>query len=140
MANQLTGKVEHIGATQAVALKSGSTFNRRELVLQAFTFDRDTGEVLSDDNHPMFEFSGRSCEKLDDLKVGDTVMVSFKLQGGWYERNGERKNYTRIIGYDVEKKERKEETKPTAADTINVTEPSTMYPPPPIPSNDGLPF
>lgn len=130
MANQLTGRIEVLGQTQQVASKSGNTFSRRELVLQAFTFDRDTGEVVSDDNHPMFEFSGRNCEKMDGLKVGDTVIVSFKLQGSWYEKDGVRKNFTRVIGYDVEVKTR-EAPAPQSPVTDSI---------PPVPPIDKLPW
>lgn len=136
MANQLTGKVEYVGAVQAVSTKSGMGFNRRELVIQAFTFDRDTGEVVSDDNHPLFEFSGKSCDKLDGLKVGDKVTVSFKLVGSWYERDGMRRNFTRVVGYDVEVKEKvHEEHKPVVE---MATE--SIPPVPPMPVNDSLPF
>ena len=131
MANQLTGRVEFLGAAQAVASKSGSTFQRRELELNCARYDQYTGEQISE-NHPLFEFSGKACDKLNGLNEGDVVTVSFTLQGSWYEKNGERRNFTRVVGYDVEVKE----TKPQA--TAETPEP--VPPVPPMPVSDGLPF
>lgn len=105
MANQLTGRIEVLGQTQQVASKSGSTFSRRELVLNCARYDQYTGEKISE-NHPQFEFSGKACEKLDGLNVGDVIVVSFTLQGSWYEKDGLRRNFTRVVGYDIEVKAR----------------------------------
>lgn len=129
MANQLTGRIEVLGQTQQVASKSGSTFSRRELVLNCARYDQYTGEKISE-NHPQFEFSGKACEKLDGLNVGDVIVVSFTLQGSWYEKDGVRKNFTRVVGYDVEVKTR--ETSATQSPTIDSI--------PPVPPIDRLPW
>lgn len=97
-----------MGQTKQVASKNGSTFSRRELVLNCARYDQYTGEQVSE-NHPQFEFSGKACEKLDGLNVGDVIVVSFTLQGSWYEKDGVRKNFTRVIGYDVEVKEQRQQ-------------------------------
>lgn len=136
MANQLTGRVEYLGTVQAVSTKSGVEFNRRELVLNCARYDQYTGEQVSE-NHPQFEFSGKACDKLNGLQVGDIVTVSFTLQGSWYERDGVQKNFTRVVGYDVEFKERKE-TKPAPAESVY--EPAAIPPVPPMPVNGNLPF
>lgn len=129
MANQLTGRIEVLGQTQQVASKSGNTFSRRELVLNCARYDQYTGEKISE-NHPQFEFSGKACEKLDGLNVGDVIVVSFTLQGSWYEKDGVRKNFTRVIGYDVEVKTRETSaTQSPATDNI-----------PPVPPIDRLPW
>lgn len=129
MANQLTGRIEVLGATQQVASKSGSTFSRRELVLNCARYDQYTGEKISE-NHPQFEFSGKACEKLDGLNVGDVIVVSFTLQGSWYEKDGVRRNFTRVVGYDVEVKTRETSaTHSPATDSI-----------PPVPPIDRLPW
>lgn len=136
MANQLTGRIEVLGQTQQVASKSGSTFNRRELVLNCARYDQYTGEQVSE-NHPQFEFGGSKCEKLDSYKVGDLVTVSFTLQGTWYDKDGVRRNFTRVVGYDIERKDmtaRKEQP-------VQEEQPVQAIPPvPPMPVNDGLPF
>ena len=101
MANQLTGKIEVLGNTQQVASKNGEPFMKRDMVLAVMVYDRYTGEVTSE-NHPQFEFAGKNCSKLDGYKVGDVVTVSFTLQGVWYDKDGERRNFTKVIGYDVQ--------------------------------------
>ena len=136
MANQLTGRVEYVGAVQAVSTKSGVEFNRRELVLNCARYDQYTGDQISE-NHPQFEFSGKSCEKLDGLQDGDIVTVTFTLQGSWYEKNGDRRNFTRVVGYDLERKEARKEQ---AKDIQPVQAAETVPPAPPMPENDGLPF
>lgn len=118
-----------LGQTQQVASKSGSTFSRRELVLNCARYDQYTGEKISE-NHPQFEFSGKACEKLDGLNVGDVIVVSFTLQGSWYEKDGVRKNFTRVVGYDVEVK-----TRETSATQSPVTDNI-----PPVPPIDRLPW
>lgn len=133
MANQLTGRVEMLGQVQAVASKNGSTFNRRELVLNCARYDQYTGEQISE-NHPQFEFSGRSCEKLDGLEVGDIVTVSFTLQGSWFEKDGAKRNFTRVVGYDVERKEVKREAQKSVEMVDN------MPPVPPVPPITKLPW
>lgn len=129
MANQLTGRIEVLGATKQVASKSGSTFSRRELVLNCARYDQYTGEKISE-NHPQFEFSGKACEKLDGLNVGDVIVVLFTLQGSWYEKDGIRKNFTRVVGYDVEVKTR-EASAPQSPAIDNI---------PPVPPIDRLPW
>lgn len=130
MANQLTGRIEVLGQTQQVASKSGNTFSRRELVLNCARYDQYTGEQVSE-NHPQFEFSGKACEKLDGLKVGDVIVVSFTLQGSWYEKDGVRKNFTRVIGYDVEVKETRQAVTAHSPVADNM---------PPTPPMDRLPW
>ena len=102
MANQITGKIEVLGNTQQVASKTGGEpFYKREIVLAVNQYDRYTGEVVSE-NHPQLEFGGKNCAKLDAYKVGDMVTVSFNLQGSWYVKDGEQRNFTRVVGYDVQ--------------------------------------
>lgn len=130
MANQLTGRIEVLGATQQVASKSGNTFSRRELVLTAYTFDKYTGELISGDNHPQFEFGGEKCAKLDGYRVGQFVTVSFALQGSWYEKDGVRRNFTRVVGNDIQPygKQEQAEQKPVEKSI------------PPVPPIDRLPW
>lgn len=100
MALQITGKIEKIGATNNITTKTGSVFEKRELLLDATTYDRYTGEPR--ENHISIEFSHNKCSILDSFKVSDRVTVSFVLQGSNYvdKETGAQKNYTRIVGYD----------------------------------------
>lgn len=140
MALQITGKIEMLGATQTVASKKGGEpFKKRDVVLAVCVYDRYTGEVVSE-NHPQFEFGGSKCDKLDGCKVGDMVTISFVVQGVWYEKDGERKNLTKVVGYDIQPyKKATEESKPVQqAAPAQAQEPQDMPPVPPM--NDGLPF
>lgn len=101
MANTITGKVAKIGNTQEFQSKSGKTYMRRDLVLDATKFDPYTGE-RGFDNYPVFEFSGENCAALDTLLLDQVVTVSFDLQGTRYEKDGDTHYFTRIRGYKVE--------------------------------------
>ena len=101
MANQITGKIEYLGATTAVATRSGDTFQRRELALEVVVYDRNTGDVVSE-NHPMFVFQGKNCDKLDTFQVGDMVTIDFVIDGRWYLKDGEKRNFTKVVGYNVQ--------------------------------------
>ena len=136
MANQLTGKIEVLGNTQQVASKNGDPFMKRDLVLAVMVYDRYTGEVTSE-NHPQFEFAGKNCSKLDGYKVGDVVTVSFTLQGVWYDKDGERRNFTKVIGYDVQQYKKQPSQPREQAQTEQKKVAESIPPTPPI---DKLPW
>lgn len=106
MANTITGKIYKITPTQAiVSQKSGNTFYKREIVLDASRFDQYTGEKKFD-NYPMLEFGGeQGCQLLDQFKEGELVTVSFDLNGTQYQdkQTGETKYFTRVRGYKIER-------------------------------------
>lgn len=104
MANQITGKIEHISATQFIQSKNGGqSFAKREIVLDATRYDSYTGE-RGYENFPMFEFGGDKCSLLDGFKEGQVVTVSFDIQGSRYndKATGEVKYFSRIRGYKIE--------------------------------------
>lgn len=136
MANQLTGKIEVLGQTQQVASKTGGdAFLRRELVLAVMVYDRYTGEVTNE-NHPQFEFAGKNCSKLDAFSVGDVVTVSFTLRGVWYEKDGERRNYTKVVGFDVQPYKKQQVTSKGNGDKNSPVADNV----PPTPPIDKLPW
>lgn len=136
MALQITGKIEFLGATTKVATKSNDTFQRRELVLMVARYDQYTGEIESE-NHPQFIFNGqKNCEKLDAFKVGDVVTVDFIVDGVWYEKDGERRNYTKVVGYNVQPYKSKKQDKPVEA----VSDNDAGQPVQPTPQIDKLPW
>lgn len=107
MANQITGRIYKILPTQTfVSQKSGNTFYKREIVLDASRFDQYTGEKKYD-NYPMLEFgpNEQSCQQLDRFKEGELVTVSFDLNGTQYQdkQTGETKYFTRVKGYKIER-------------------------------------
>lgn len=104
MANTITGRVHRITPEQTITGKSGKTFTKRTLVLDAARYDTHTGEKKFD-NYPSIEFSGEQMNKLDEFKEGDAVVVSFDINGREFkdEQTGEVKYFNSIRGYKVER-------------------------------------
>lgn len=80
MANTITGRIHRITPEQQITGKSGKTFIKRTLVLDASRFDPYTGEKKFD-NYPSVEFSGEVMKTLDGFKEGELVVVSFDING-----------------------------------------------------------
>ena len=104
MANAITGRVHRITPEQTITGKSGKTFTKRTLILDAARYDTHTGEKKFD-NYPSIEFSGEQMNKLDQFKEGELVTVSFDLNGTQYQdkQTGETKYFTRVKGYKIER-------------------------------------
>ena len=104
MANKITGRVHRITPEQTITGKSGKTFTKRTLVLDAARYDTHTGEKKFD-NYPSVEFSGEQMKTLDTFKEGDAVVVSFDINGREFkdEQTGEVKYFNSIRGYKVER-------------------------------------
>lgn len=104
MANQVTGRILSISNTvQIQSTKSGSTFTKREFLLDATTYDPYTKERSEYENILPLEFSGDKCTELDRFKTGDVVTVSFVLQGrSWSTQDGELKRMVSIRCYKIE--------------------------------------
>lgn len=104
MANTITGRVHRITPEQTITGKSGKTFTKRTLILDAARYDTHTGEKKYD-NYPSFEFSGDGMKILDAFKEGELVTVSFDLNGRELkdEQTGEVKYFNSIRGYKVER-------------------------------------
>lgn len=99
MANQITGTVILIGQTYQVPTNNGTQFVKRELVLDASTFDRYTGQKR--ENYVNMEFVQNNCAKLDNFNEGDLVTVDFVLSGRKSEKDGQVRYFTNITGYDI---------------------------------------
>ena len=104
MANSVTGRIYGISPTQSIQTNGGNTFMKREIILDATRFDPYTGERDQYENFPMFEFTGDRCKDLDGFEVGQVVTITFDLQGGFFEHEGKKKNFTKIRGYKIELK------------------------------------
>lgn len=98
MANQITGRIIEIGQTVQIPSKNGgSSFTKREFILDATTYDPYTGERSEYENVIPLEFSGDKCAELDCFNQGDVVTVSFVLQGrSWTNQDGELKRMASI--------------------------------------------
>lgn len=103
MANQVTGRLVAIGKTEELQTKSGSPFQRRDFLLDARTFDPYTGELSQYENLLPLDVGGERCADLDHFHVGDTVTVSFALQGRtWKTADGQEKRLTSVRCYRIE--------------------------------------
>ena len=104
MANTITGRIHRITPEQTITGKSGKTFAKRTLVLDAARYDTHTGEKKYD-NYPSFEFSGDGMKILDNFKEGDAVTVSYDINGREFEdpETHEIRYFNTIRGYKVER-------------------------------------
>lgn len=104
MANQVTGRLVEIGRTQQIASKTGGNpFLKRDFLLDARTYDPYTGQPSEYENLLPLELGGERCADLDRFRAGDTVTVSFALQGrSWTNRDGEQKRMVSIRCYRIE--------------------------------------
>lgn len=104
MANAITGRIHRITPEQTITGKSGKTFAKRTLVLDAARYDTHTGEKKYD-NYPSFEFSGDGMKILDNFKEGDAVTVSYDINGREFEdpETHEIRYFNTIRGYKVER-------------------------------------
>lgn len=106
MANTITGRIHKITPTKAIVSdKTGNTYHKREIILDASRFDQYTGEKKFD-NFLMLEFGGEeTCRQLDGYKDGELVTISFDLNGREYtdKQTGEVKYFTSVRGYKIER-------------------------------------
>lgn len=102
MANTISGKIHLITDVQEIKGKSGNSFYKRQLVIDAKRYDPITGEPKYD-NYPSFEFSGDAMKQLDDFKPGDAVTVSYDINGREVkDEKGNVRYFNSIRGYKVE--------------------------------------
>ena len=97
----MTGAVHSVSQILQVPTQSGKPFEKRELVLNCSSYNSQTGELI--ENYIKFEFVGDKMGLLDNLQVGQRVVVSFALQGRSYtNRQGHTDYFTSIRGYKIE--------------------------------------
>ena len=153
MANQITGRIIEIGQTVQIPSKNGgSSFTKREFILDATTYDPYTGERNEYENILPLEFSGDKCAELDRFNPGDIVTVSFALQGrSWTNLDGELKRMASIRCYKIEARggvSQSTQAAPVQQPVQQLTpQPTYQQPqnfPPPVDANgnakDDLPF
>ena len=148
MANQITGRIYKIMPTQPiVSERTGNTFYKREIVLDASRFDQYTGEKKFD-NHPMLEFGGEEqCAQLDKFKEGELVTISFDLNGTQYQdkKNNEIRFFTRVRAYKIERVgTQAQQPQAQAPQTAQPTQAAPQPMPQPVPQTqeepNDLPF
>lgn len=100
MANQISGKVLIIDDVVSIPTRSGNTFTKRQIVLDASHYDPMTGQKY--ENYPAFDFVGNRVNELDNFKVGDLVTISFALNGRPFNKDGKTTYFTSVNGYKIE--------------------------------------
>lgn len=102
-ANTKTGVVLAVGQPQQIQSKSGKTYTKRSLFVDATTFDPYTGQRSQFENKLLFEFMEKRASVLDNVHVGDVVTVSFDIQGSEYkDQTGQTRYSINVRPYDVE--------------------------------------
>ena len=149
MANKITGRILEIGQTVQIPSKNGGTsFTKREFLLDATTYDPYTGERSEYENILPLEFSGDKCAELDRHKIDDAVTVSFALQGrSWTNQDGELKRMASIRCYKIEVRggvSQSSQASPVQHPVQQPQQNQTPDFPPPVDANgnakDDLPF
>ena len=111
MSNQISGRVIAVSGVQTVASAdtSKAPLQKRSVYIDCTRFDPYTGERSQFENKPVLEFAGENVlkkvnPKLDTIKAGDVVTISFDIQGVSYKdkATGKTKNFTGIRAYDIE--------------------------------------
>lgn len=122
MANQISGKVLILENAVTIPTRTGNTFTKRQIVLDASHYDPMTGQKF--ENYPAFDFIGNRVNDLDSFKEGDLVTISFALNGRPFEKDGKTIYITSVTGYKIEPYQRQNNGyKPS-----NSTHPTTTPP------------
>lgn len=155
MANQISGKVLVIDDVISIPTRSGNTFTKRQIVLDASHYNPMTGQKY--ENYPAFDFVGNRVNELDNFKVGDLVTISFALNGRPFDKDGKTTYFTSVNGYKIEPYQRpngsnqqsnwNQENSSTPQSALQTTNGQNEQPFPPqvddggVPKNeDDLPF
>lgn len=102
MANSITGKITFISQILNVETKNG-TFQKREVWIAPFYFDRDTGEPTASDSSQSVcvEFVRDNCTKVDQFKLADDVIIPFRIRGYVYTKDNISKCINTIEGIGI---------------------------------------
>lgn len=127
-ANTKTGVVLTVGQPQQIQSKSGKTYTKRALFIDATTFDPYTGQRSQFENKLLFEFMEKRASVLDNINVGDVVTVSFDIQGSEYkDQKGQTRYSINVRPYDVEVRP-KQQYAPQPQATIDQPASAGFYP------------
>lgn len=105
MANTIIGRIYRITPTENIATKKGTTFMKRQLIIDASRYDPYTGEKKFD-NFPAFEVGGEElCRLLEEYRIDDLVTVFFDLNGREFldDQTKQTKYFTTVRAYKIER-------------------------------------
>lgn len=113
MANAKIGIVIAVGNPQQITSKSGKTYEKRSIFIDATPYNPYTGERSPYENKILFDFIGDKVKNLDNVNVGDVVEVSFDIQGSnFIGEDGKHRNYIHVRPYGLEVKQTKQNAAP----------------------------
>lgn len=136
-ANTKTGVVLAVWQPQQIQSKSGKTYTKRSLFIDATTFDPYTGQRSQFENKLLFEFMEKRASALDNVHVGDVVTVSFDIQGSEYkDQTGQTRYSINVRPYDVEVRPKSQQYAPQQQPQQYTPQPQPM---PDQPANAGFP-
>lgn len=103
MANTKSGIVLAVGQPQQITSKGGKVFTKRSLYLDCTPHDGITGERSQYENKILFDFMESKMSLLDNIQVGQVVMVSFDLQGSELTgQDGQVKYFVHVRPYKID--------------------------------------
>lgn len=107
MAYKISGTILWIEPTQTLMSKTGTSFQKRDLVITVRKYDQYTGAPTEDTgNTPRFTFIGGGCQELDSMNTGDIVTIIFDISGRKYEKDGKTNYYTEVRPFKIEVQKR----------------------------------
>lgn len=142
MVNTKSGVVLAVGQPQQLTSKGGKTFTKRSLYVDCTTFDPYTGQRSQYENKILFEFMENKTPLLDNIQVGQVVIVSFDLQGSEITgQDGQPKHFIHVRPFKVEVKQAQQPQVPQQAQgnyPPQPLQPVQTYQPPQV--EDNMPF
>ncbi|MDI9338691.1 MAG: DUF3127 domain-containing protein [Alphaproteobacteria bacterium] len=142
MSYEIKGKIVQINDTQNITTSRGTTFQKREFVIEKIDSIPGGNDIS---NYIKFQITQKKTEILDLFKTGQNVNVFFNIRGNKYNKNGVENYITNLEAWKLEdegtgaakQQQNFQQNNPPINSNYN-TQFST--PPPPPAADDDLPF
>ncbi|WP_392436439.1 DUF3127 domain-containing protein [Cruoricaptor ignavus] len=105
------------------------TFQTMDFYVDCSEFDRRTGQKY--ENILKFQLSNSNIDRLDSIKKGDMIKITFRPQGRTYQKDGEKRHFQTLSAWNVELLE-----KQVKGENVQ----NTAHAQPEEDEDDGLPF
>lgn len=112
------------------------TFQTMDFYADCGEYDRRTGQKY--ENVLKFQVSNANIDRLDSIKKGDLIKISFQPRGVVYEKEGEKRHFQTLNAWRIELVEHKQNNVQNNALAPQVTQPATA--PSVDEEDDDLPF
>lgn len=135
--HELVGVIKEITPVETITSRAGKQYPKRSMILDLTPTDPNTNQRSRFDNVCELEFVGDFvCEKIDSLRIGAEVKVTFEITGFTYERDGAKRIFTKIKPFNVEAVTSQAAAAPAPAPAQPIPAPA----PAPAQEDDTLPF